>query len=344
MKALVWEAPSVMVLREKDIPVPGPREVLIRVAYAGICGSELSGYLGHNALRVPPLVMGHEFAGTVVATGSQAHEEAPELAVDTPVTVNPLYCTGYSDLQDRGLHQLCPTRQLVGAHVPGAFAEYVAVPAHTVHPLPEGLSYREGALTEPVGCAVRIGELAGNVRGQACLVIGLGPIGLLSLQVLKRNGATEVFVVDLDAERLAMGAHYGGVVLDPRQQDVVEYVLAHTEQQGVAISVDAVGTGGTRTQCVHATRTTGLVILSGLHEETSDIPAADVIRREITLRGSFSYSPANFRAALDLLDRKAISLEPWIVEAPLGDGGLWFERLIKAPGNVSKVLLVPDAA
>ncbi len=301
-------------------------------------------YLGHNALRVPPLIMGHEFAGTVVAMGSRAQAEAPGLAVDTRVTVNPLYCAGQSELQDRGLHQLCPTRQLVGAHVPGAFAEYVAVPAHTAHPLPDGLSLREGALTEPVGCGVRIGELAGDVQDQPCLVIGMGPIGLLSLQVLKRNGAAEVYVVDLDAERLAMGEHFGGVVIDPRNQDVVDFVLQRTQQKGVAVSVDAVGTGMTRTQCVNATRTTGKVILSGLHEETSTIPAADVIRREITLRGSFSYSPANFREALDLLDCKAITLEPWIVEAPLGEGGKWFDRLIEAPGDVSKVLLVPDTA
>lgn len=344
MKALVWEAPRVMVLRDQDVPVPGPRDVLIKVAYAGICGSELSGYLGHNALRVPPLVMGHEFAGTVVETGPQAHEEAPALAVDTPVTVNPLYCAGYSELQAQGLHQLCPTRQLVGAHVPGAFAEFITVPAHTAHPLPDGLSLREGSLTEPVGCGVRIGELAGDVQGQSCLVIGMGPIGLLSLQVLRLNGAAEVYVADLDGERLAMGEHYGGIPIDPRSQDVVAYILQRTAERGVAVSVDAVGTGVTRTQCVSATQTTGKVILSGLHEETSDIPAADVIRREITLRGSFSYSPANFRAALDLLDRKVISLEPWIVEAPLGDGGKWFDRLIDAPGNVSKVLLVPDMA
>ncbi len=341
MKALVWEAPSVMVLREKEVPAPGPRDILIRVAFAGICGSELSGYLGHNALRVPPLVMGHEFAGTVVETGSQAHLDAPDITVDMPVTVNPLFCAGYSELQDRGLHQLCPTRQLVGAHVPGAFAEYVTVPAHTAHPLPGRLSLREGALTEPVGCAVRIGELAGDVHGKPGLVIGMGPIGLLSLQILRLNGAQEVFVADLDPERLAMGEHYGGIAIDPRSQDVVESILKQTDQEGVAVSVDAVGTGSTRTQCVKATQTTGHVILSGLHEETSDIPAADVIRREITLRGSFSYSPSNFRAALDLLDRKEISLEPWIVEAPLGDGGKWFDRLIEAPGNVSKVLLVP---
>ena len=340
MQALVWEAPRAMNMRQQSRPIPDAGEVVIKVAYAGICGSELSGYLGHNALRVPPLVMGHEFSGVVSDAGS----DAGAWVQGAPVTVNPLYCAGDSELRRRGLAQLCPTRRLIGAHVPGAYAEYVKVPVETLHALPDNVSLREGALTEPVGCGVRIGELAGDVRGQACLVIGMGPIGLLSQQVLKRQGAATVYVADLDEHRLAMGRHYGGVAIQPRQEDVVACVLDQTEQAGVAVSVDAVGTGVTRTQCVSATAATGKVILSGLHEEVSDIPAADVIRREITLRGSFSYSPANFKAALDLLARKAISLEPWIVEAPLAEGGQWFDRLVDAPGNVSKVLLVPEAA
>jgi threonine dehydrogenase-like Zn-dependent dehydrogenase len=122
--------------------------------------------------------------------------------------------------------------------------------------------------------------------------------------------------------------------------DVVRTVQDATDL-GATVSVDAVGTAVTRRQCIAATRPTGTVILSGLHEETSDMPVADVIRREIVLRGSFAYSPANFAAAVDLLRQGAIRLDPWIVEAPLADGGAWFDRLIDAPGNVSKVLLVP---
>ncbi len=338
MQSLVWEAPGEMKMRSQDLPVPSPGEVLIKVAYAGICGSELSGYLGHNALRVPPLVMGHEFSGTLAAVG-----DGIALREGARVTVNPLYCAGKSKLQERGLDHLCPTRRLVGAHVPGAYAEYVKVPASTVHELPPDVSLRIGALTEPVGCGVRIGELAGDVERKDCLVIGMGPIGLFSLQILRRLGAGRVFVADLDEQRLAMGQQYGGIGFNPRALDIVAHILAETDQQGVSVSVDAVGTGMTRTQCIGAAMTTGRVILSGLHEEVSEIPAADVIRREITLRGSFSYSPANFRQALQLLNDQEISLEPWIVEAPLHEGGEWFDRLVHKPGDVSKVLLVPES-
>lgn len=341
MKSLVWTAPSLMEIQDQPVPALAPDEVLIRVAFGGICGSELSGYLGHNALRVPPLVMGHEFSGEIAAVGAGVAPDDPALTVGRPVTVNPLYCADPAEVTARGLEHLCASRRLIGAHRPGAYAEYVAVPARTVVPLPTGLGLREGALSEPVGCAVRIGELVGQVAEETCLIVGAGPIGLLTLQVLLLNGAQRVFVSDRDGERLKMASALGGDVIDPNQQDVVEVVRGATGKRGAFASVDAVGTAATREQCVRAVRTTGTVILSGLHEETSAIPAADIIRREITLRGSFAYSPANFLRAVELLANKQIGLDPWIVEAPLEEGGNWFDRLINKPGGVSKVLLKP---
>ncbi len=340
MKSLVWEAPRVMALRDTPAPSLAAGEVLIRVAYGGICGSELSGYLGHNSLRVPPLVMGHEFSGEIVEMGEVAGSINSSLGVGDYVTVNPLYCTEESIWQKRGLDHLCPSRRLIGAHRPGAYAEFVAVPAQTVTRLPAGMSLRTGSMTEPTACGVRIGELAGDVSGQACLIIGAGPIGLLALQALQLKGAKEVYIADLDPERLAMGAALGGIPLAPRSADVVQTIKEAT-RDGVSVAVDAVGAAVTRRQCVSATQPTGMVILSGLHEEVSEMPAADIIRREIVVRGSFSYSPANFAAALGVLERGEMVLDPWIVEAPLADGGAWFDRLIDAPGNVSKVLLRP---
>ncbi len=337
MRALVWEAPRVMNMRDHTEPLAQAHEVVIKVAYAGICGSELSGYLGHNALRVPPLVMGHEFAGEIVALG----DAVTELSIGQAVTVNPLVSCGTCAYCQRGLNQLCTTRKLIGAHRPGAYASYVAVPASVVTPLPEGMTTRTGALTEPTACGVRIGELAGPLQGETCLIIGAGPIGLLALQVFKLNGAQRVYIVERDTARLAMGAALGGEPIDANQSDPVKVIREATDNLGVPVSVDAVGTTLTRQQCIAATRSTGMVILSGLHEESSALPNADIIRREITVRGCFSYTPANFAEALRLLAAEAIRLDPWIVEAPLAEGGQWFERLIEAPGDVAKVLLVP---
>lgn len=341
MKALVWEAPRLMRMRAQADPAPQPGEALIKVAYAGICGSELSGYLGHNALRVPPLVMGHEFAGEIVALGEAARAQHPNLATGQHVTANPMWYCGACGFCARGQTHLCANRRLIGAHRPGAYAEYVAVPAELIAPLPTGLTLRQGALAEPVAVAMRIGELAGPLGGEAALVLGAGPIGLLVLQVLLAQGARQVLVADLDAARLAMAAELGGTPLDPRAADVAAAARAASGGLGVPVSVDAVGAAATRASCVSATRSAGTLILSGLHEETSAMPAAEIIRREITVRGSFCYTRENFAAAIAALQSGSIRLDPWIVEAPLEDGGAWFDRLIDAPGAVAKVLLIP---
>jgi threonine dehydrogenase-like Zn-dependent dehydrogenase len=340
MKALVWEAPRLLALRDQTQPEPQADEVVLQVAYAGICGSELSGYLGHSGIRTPPLVMGHEFSGTIVARGAGVAEQWPSLAEGHNVTANPMISCGNCGYCRSASPQLCPARKLIGAHRPGAYAEYVAVPARSVLPLPQAVSLRTGALVEPVAVGVRIGETAGDVAGQDVLVIGAGPIGLLALQMLRLRGAAGVFIADLDAARLTMAAELGGEPLNARDLNVVQIVRDATGD-GVPVSVDAVGTAQTRAQCVAATRAAGTVLLSGLHEETSAMPAADIIRKEIVVRGCFCYSPANFAEALDLLAHGAVRLDPWIVEAPLAEGGTWFDRLLDAPGAVAKVLLTP---
>ena len=329
-------------MREEPPPPAAADEILVKVAHAGICGSELGGYLGHNALRAPPLIMGHEFAGEIAAVGADVSSIRPDLDTGQLVTVNPLWYCGECRCCRQGVNQLCRQRRLLGAHRPGAFAEYVSVPAKLALPLPAGMNTRIGALTEPVGCAVRIAELAADVAGEDCLVIGAGPIGLLSLQMLKLNAARRVFIAEVDDARLRIGAELGGIPIQPRAIDTASAVQSETNG-GVAVAVDAVGSAVTREQCVSAARPGGRLILSGLHEERSVMPAADMIRREIQAKGSFAYSPANFTKALDLLAQGAVGLDPWMIEAPLQDGDKWFNRLIDAPGNVAKVLLVPDS-
>ncbi len=341
MQALVWQAARQMQLQSEPAPTAAGDEIVIRVGHAGICGSELSGFLGHNALRVPPLIMGHEFAGEIVELGPLVPELRPDLQVGALATVNPLWYCGNCPACLAGVNQLCVNRRLLGAHRPGAFAEFVCAPAKLALQLPEGMDTRSGALTEPAGCAVRIAELAGAVADEDCLVIGAGPIGLLSLQMLRYQGAARVFIAELDAARLDMGEDLGGIPLQPSDTDPVAAVLEATSGAGVTVAVDAVGTAQTREQCVAAARAGGTIILSGLHEETSAMPVANMIRSEIVARGSFAYTPANFARGLELLAEGALRLDPWIQEAPLAEGGLWFERLIEAPGDVAKVLLRP---
>ena len=205
------------------------------------------------------------------------------------MTVNPLWYCGDCESCARNLNQLCGLRRLIGAHRPGAFAEYLSAPAKLALPLPAGMDTRIGALTEPVGCAVRIAELAGAVADADCLIIGAGPIGLLSLQMLRYQGAARVFIAEIDAARLAMGEALGGIPIQPSAVDTVAMPCARRPTgAGVAVTIDAVGTALTREQCVSATKASGRLILSGLHEENSAMPAAAMIRSEILAKGSFA--------------------------------------------------------
>ena len=340
MKALVWESPRNMVLREQPEPTVGSSETLVRVAYVGICGSELSAYLGQNALRVPPLVMGHEFSGEVAALGSEARSQNPDLVEGQRVTVNPLLSCGECIACRSGHQNLCPHRRLIGAARPGAFAEYVSVPARSVVPLPDEVSLRAGALMEPTATAVRIGEMIGPLTGKNALVVGAGAIGLLALDSLRMAGADRRLITDIVPGRLRVGGILGGTPIDASMVDVAEAVGQATSGRYVHASVDAVGSEITRRQCVLSTSSAGVVILVGLHEERSTLPIAEIIRREISVRGCFAYSPANFDEALSRVTRVESRLDPWIVEVQLSEGGEWFNRMIDVPGGVVKVLLV----
>lgn len=339
MKALVYEGPRQMNLRDLPEPAAGPEEVVIKVAYSGICGSELGGYLGHNTLRQPPLVMGHEFSGEIVALGEQAAQHNPGLAAGQRVAVNPLWYCSRCRYCLTGRQNLCQQRQLLGAHRPGSYAELVKTFARMVYPLPDSLSLEDAALAEPLACALRVAELAACTPPDTVLITGLGPIGLLALQAIRAWGVSAILATDTDPARRAMGEHFGVRVFDPLAGDVVAWVQGETG--GVDVTIDAVGAAATRQQCLAAVAAGGRVVFIGLHEEESSLPVNLMVRKEITVRGAFAYTPRNFETALAWLAAGRIELKPWLVTAPLAEGPAWFERLVSRPGPVAKVLLYP---
>lgn len=339
MKALVYEGPRQMNIRETPQPELKPDEVLIKTAYSGICGSELGGYLGHNSLRKPPLVMGHEFSGEIVELGSEATSYKPELAARQRVTVNPLVHCGWCRACLSGRHNLCRERQIIGIHRPGSFADYVAVPATKVYPLPDHLSLEHASLAEPVGCAMRAARLAGCAPDQSVLITGLGPIGLLTLQVAQTLGVTQIFATDTDPDRREIGAHFGVRVLNPLSENVVDVIQVETGGTGVNAAIDAVGAPATRRECIDAVALGGKVIFVGLHEDVTPIPGNVIIRKEIDLQGSFAYTPIDFEDSFNWLVSGQVEIDPWLIKAPLAEGGACFERLLSKPGPVAKILL-----
>jgi 2-desacetyl-2-hydroxyethyl bacteriochlorophyllide A dehydrogenase len=341
MKALVYEGPRQLNIRDVPEPALGVDEVLIKVAYSGICGSELGGYLGHNSLRQPPLVMGHEFSGEIVALGPEATRHNAGLALGRRVTVNPLIHSERCRIRAcaEGRRNLCQNREILGIHRPGSYADLVKAPAGSVYPLPDHLSLEHAALAEPLGCAVRAARLAGCKPWDRVLITGLGPIGLLILQVVRMFGVAEIIATDTDPDRLAIGAQFGVRTLNPLNEDVAALIQSETEGVGVDVAFDAVGANATRKQCIDATTRGGQIILIGLHQDNSPIPANDVIRKEINLQGSFAYSPLDFEDALAMLSAGQIKIDPWLLKAPLAEGRACFERLLNKPGPIAKILL-----
>jgi threonine dehydrogenase-like Zn-dependent dehydrogenase len=329
MSALVYEAPLQMNIRQVPVPVIRPDEVLIRVAYSGICGSELSGYEGKNSLRKPPLIMGHEFSGHIEAIGSVVDRR--ELQVGTAVTANPLISCRQCRYCLSGKQQLCPNRKLLGAHLPGSNAEFVAIRADALFLIPAELPLTMAASVEPAACAIHAAALAAPAPDEQALVVGAGPIGLMVIQALADRGIHQVFCIDLNAERLAMAEKLGAVA----------GTFESLASQPVDIVVDAVGASATRQGCARVVRSGGRIVWIGLHESDSDLPVNDFIRREIATYGSFAYTPIDFENALHALAQKRITLEDaWTQIESLANGTACYEKLLHG-APISKFWLTP---
>jgi len=343
MDALIWTGPREMVLRDEVVPTPGPDEVLIEVSAAGICGSEISGYLGQNALRVPPLVMGHEASGRIAGAAQGRLADGRSAREGQRITFNPLLTCGECDCCHGGRSNLCRQRRLIGVHRPGAFARYLAVPVSQCWPLPDELADVTGALTEPLACAVRAVALAGVGPSDRLLILGAGTIGLCCLVVARTRGLDAVMVTDVSDGRLAVARARGACrTVNPDQRDPVATV--HEKfPGGVDAVIDAVGTGATRSQAVRAVVPGGQVVLVGLHEEESVVPANYIVRQEIRITGSFVYTQDDFGLALRMLTDGVIRpSDDWLEERPLLSGAQAFAELADGRCRVVKVVLRAD--
>ena len=340
MDALVWTGPCRMSIETMPVPRPVAGEVLVEIVVAGICGSELSGYLGLNRLRVPPLVMGHEAAGRIVRASGETLADGSAAEIGRRVTFNPLISCGGCDRCAAGRPNLCRDRRLIGAHRPGAFAQYVAVPAELVWPLPPSVSDAAGALAEPVACAVRAVRLGGVAAGERVLVLGAGTIGLCILTAARRAGAGAVVIADVAASRRRIAERWGAdAVLDPAAGDLADAVRGFFPG-GAGIVVDAAGASGSRAQAVECVVPGGRIVLVGLHEEESPLAFNAVIRQEVVLMGSFAYTRDDFGEAVRLLAADAVTPEPWwIEERPLDRGADAFADLADGRAAAAKTLL-----
>ena len=331
------------------MPRPGPDELLVRVEACGICGSDVHGFDGSTGRRIPPLIMGHEAAGTVVAAGEpgSAFKEGDRITFDSTV-----YC-GECEYCRRGDVNLCDRRQVLGVSTPeyrreGAFADFVVVPKRIAHALPAELPFPQAAMIEPLAVAVHAVRISEIPPGATTLVVGAGMIGLLVLQALREaarasGSSSTVFVVDIDETRLQLARELGAsATINAKTTDAPAEVLKLTSGIGVDVALEAVGSSTTIKSAIESVRKGGTVTLIGNVSPTAEIPLQLVVSRQIRLQGSAA-SSGEYPECIQMLASEAVDVKPLIsMVAPLEEGPQWFERLHAREAKLMKVILTPN--
>lgn len=345
MKALmkVAEGKGHLELRDIPEPVPGPDEVVVAVAATGICGSDL--HIQDDEYKVrPPVVIGHETAGTVVAIGA----DVAGYCVGDRVTAQTTITTcGTCSLCLSGRTNLCPERHWLGGHVNGGFAAFVLVPARNLLRLPDSVTLDAAALTEPLACCVHgVLELAHPAAGSFAVISGPGPIGLLCAQVARAAGADVIILgTAADAQRFAIAGRLGFTdLVDVQAEDPVAAVQARTSGRGPALEpalvVECAGAPTSLDQCLRLAPRGGTVLQIGLYGKPAPFSVDTLVLKELRLAGSFSSTPSAWTMALELMAAGKVQTAPLVTsKRPLTE---WEDAFLAARHKAEgKILLTP---
>jgi L-iditol 2-dehydrogenase len=347
MLAAMFYGPMDVRLEERPVPQPGPGEVLVQVAAATTCGTDLKTYRrGHPLLfRQTPAGFGHEVAGIVAATGSgvsQCREGDAVAVANSAPCLHCFYCR-------RGKYSLCEDLLLLN----GAFAEYLLVPERIVrqnlYVLSAGSSFVAAALTEPLACALHGVDASRIVAGDTVAILGSGPLGLLLAALAKLRGAY-VILTGRGSERLALGKRFGAdVVIDVSALSLQEQraaVLRETEaQRGVDVAIEAVGTPETWSLATSMVRPGGLINFFGGCPSGTQVAleTRPLHYSELTMIGVFHHTPAYFSQALDLISDRHVDVEALITARISLESVLEvFQHLLQKQG-VKYALIPPNA-
>ncbi len=339
MKAIFYPEFDKLTMAELPVPDVSPDEVLLRVMACGICSSEIETFKSRSPRRVPPLIMGHEFCGEVVRTGSGADSFSP----GERVVSNSVISCGKCAPCRRGASNLCTSRQVFGMHRFGAFAEFVNVPARCLVRMPATLSPEIACLSEPLANGIHMVNLTRRVSPQNVLVIGAGAIGLLAQQAFQVLAGAKVIVADLRTERLEVAKRNGALrVINPAETDLLQAVREETENEGVDVVIDAVGTEATNRHALEATRPGGTVVLIGLYENSRSLSSYDIILTEKHVTGTYAATDHEIAEAVALLASGKIDAASWIHYYHLSEGVSAFTDMLEAKdSHIKSVILYP---
>jgi L-iditol 2-dehydrogenase len=326
-------------VREVPVPAPGPGQVLLAVRAAGICGTDLHIYHDEYATQ-PPVVLGHELAGEVAATG----EGVTAFGTGDRVTTETYFhLCGQCRFCRGGQPNLCPERRSIGSGVNGGFAPYVVVPERNVHRLPETLSFQEAALTEPLACVVHGAlELPKVTAGDVAVIAGPGAIGLLTLQALRAAGAAAIMLgTPADTRRLELANEFGAMrAIDVTAEDPTAVIQELTGGWGADIALECSGAGAAALGLLSHVRRGGQYAQIGLFGKPVAWDLDQVCLKELRVTGSNASVPSAWRTALRLLENGSVRTAPLISDIyPLAEWSDAFQRFEQREGV--KLLLDP---
>ncbi len=333
MKALVYTRPNEMQILDRPYPSLDIDEVVLKIESVGICGSDMHAFHGHDPRRNPGLVLGHEFAGTIADTSSSLFTKGQR------VTGNPLITCGHCEYCLQGRNNLCANRTMVGMTRPGAFAEYMSIPASSLIAIPECLSLDAAALTEPAATAVHAINLSMRalqrpIQESRVLILGGGAIGMLSALLLKHYGVNNLTVAEVNPlRRQAIDKHVGCKTLNPIDKKISE--------NSYEFVMDCVGAGVTRNSALAAVKPGGVMMHVGLQDWASEIDMRKLTLAEITLLGTYTYSTVDLHATVNLLAHNAFGDLAWVEKRSLDSGPQAFIDLHAGKTAAAKVLLKP---
>lgn len=344
MKAIMRQGPKKVAVVDKDIPVPGEGEVVIKVAFTGICGSDTHRYI-EDIPKWDQLVLGHEFSGTVVSLGSGVGN----VGEGDKVTAAPLVPCHDCEYCARGEFSLCQGYTFVGSRIDGSFAEYVKVPASNVVPLGDDFPMEKGAFIEPVTVCLHPILRLGNLLGKTVVVTGLGAIGLLAVQIFKAMGARYIIASDIVPEKLDMALNMGAThavnVMSESLEDVCDSL------GGAHVVFESSGSNPAKLSAIRIAKGRGTVLLVGTSPRDITFEASQferITRKELNIVGSWmNYSAPwpgdEWRSAVWMLKEGIIDTEPLTTHRfPLEDFQKGLDVILEGKELFIKVMIAPE--
>ena len=322
MKAVVKFADKAGATEIRDVPIPeiGPTDVLVEVAYVGVCGTDPHLHRNASAFKFErPFILGHEFAGIIV----QAGKDVKGFSTGERVTseTHAQFC-GRCALCRQNMYHLCKERKGFGFHVDGAFTRFVKVPERILHRVPASVTLREASITEPFCVAYK--AVVSNSRvlpGDTVAVIGPGPIGILCVKVAQLSGAGEIIVIGTEGDdaRLELSKTFGATrLINSKKEDALKIILSCGDGLGADLVVDTAGISETLKLSMHAVRPAGQITKIGWGTKPVDFSLDPIVAKSITLKGHFSHTWDVWEHCLALMDKKMIDLNKIIThELPL---------------------------